>query len=236
MWRSLSKDSDTFSPLFYSVSIVRQIFLSKYSHPIFSIISFPYYSHLVRWQILHTHMENQPVERHTIFEICTVAHFQKKEGLTFVYLILFSLAVYVYLFCFTNIVYCCSFLSWTLPYYPIYVRLVLLHVPVKTLLQFWRLRWLILWDPSFVGFSLVFISIHDQLGPHAVDLSPHGTSSWPPWPMLALLFDFFLVRPKLFLSGDYSRHNHSISPIKHELGHDLPHRAQPCLFWPKEWP
>ena len=74
---------------------MRHILLSKYSHPIFSIISFPYHSHLVCWQIIHTHMENQPVERHTISEIGIVAHFQKKEGLTFMYLILFSLAIYV---------------------------------------------------------------------------------------------------------------------------------------------
>ena len=119
---------------------MRQLLLSNYWHPIFSIISFPYHSHLVCWQIIHTHMENQPVERHTISEMGTVAHFQKKEGLTFMYFLLFSLVVYVYLFHFTNIIYYCSFLSWTLPYCPIDVRMVLLHVTrVKTPLQCWSL-------------------------------------------------------------------------------------------------
>ena len=49
--------------------------------------------------------KNQPVKRRTIFKTVMVAHFQKKEGLSFMYLFLFSLAVYVYLFHFTNLIY-----------------------------------------------------------------------------------------------------------------------------------
>ena len=119
---------------------MRHILLSKYSHPIFSIIPFSCHYHLISWDIIHTHLKKPAYGEAHHFRDSHDGPFSKEKRSNFHGFDLFSLAVYVYLFHFTNLIFWCSFLSWTLPYCPIDVRLVLLHITgVKTPLQCWLL-------------------------------------------------------------------------------------------------